>query len=367
MLAEMKALPELADVSSDLREKGPTVRIKVDRVAAGRLGVSMQDVNTALYNAYGQRQISTVYEQTNQYRVVLEAGPQYQTDPGILTQLYVPASNTSKQVPLSSFATVERHLAPLQVSRVQQFPAATISFNLSSGTSLDAAVNAIKATSKRIGLPLTVTGGFQGTVQEFNHSLEGQPWLILAAILVIYIVLGVLYESFIHPFTILTTLPSAGIGALLALQLTGLEFTFVALIGVILLMGIVKKNAIIMIDFALSAEREDGMTPFEAIREASLLRFRPIMMTTFAALFGAVPLAFNSGMGSELRVPLGVTIIGGLLVSQVLTLYTTPVIYLAMDRLKAWFVRKLGGSTAFDALPEEALVSEDAPRGKVEV
>lgn len=371
MLAEMKTLPQLTDVSSDLRENGPTVVINVDRLAAGRLGVSMQDVNTVLYNAFGQRQISTIYEQTNQYRVVLEAEPRYQTDPAVLEQLYVPGSNLTGSathrgmVPLLAFATIERRLAPLQVSRVQQFPAATYSFNLAPGVSLDAGVKAINTAAQRINMPITVQGRFQGTVEEFNHSLEGQPWLILAAIMVIYIVLGVLYESFVHPFTILTTLPSAGIGALLALQLFGFEFTFVALIGVVLLMGIVKKNAIIMIDFALDAERTRGMAPFDAIREACLLRFRPIMMTTFAALFGAIPLAIGSGAGSELRTPLGITIIGGLLLSQLLTLYTTPVIYLAMDRLKARLAQMLGGTTGFEALPRDVMMDEDAPRGKL--
>ncbi len=364
LLAELRAEPKLADVSSDLQEAGAQVLIKVDRVAAGRLGVSMQDVNNALYNAFGQRQISTIYRQANQYRVVLEADPRFQTDPRALEHVFVPGAASvastsggtqrrAAQVPLSTFAVIERTTAPLAIARVQQFPAATISFNLTPGVSLDGAVDAVNAAVKRIGLPPTMLGSFQGAVKEFNTSLAGQPWLILAAVVVIYIVLGVLYESFIHPFTILTTLPSAGIGALLALGYYGFEFTFVALIGVILLMGIVKKNAIIMIDFALDAERRRGMKPFDAIREACLLRFRPIMMTTFAALFGAIPLAIGTGPGSELRVPLGVTIIGGLLLSQLLTLYTTPVIYLAMDRLKRRVVRGLGGSTGFDALPQE--------------
>jgi multidrug efflux pump len=351
MLSELKTIPHLADVSADLMEAGPMVRINVDQVAAGRLGVTKQDVNNALYNAFGQRQISTIFKQANQYRVVLEADPRYQTGPQTLESLYVPG--TRGQVPLKAFATIERTVSPLIYSRVQKFPAATISFNLAPGASLDTAVEAIEAASKRLNMPSSMTGRFQGTVEEFTNSLDGQPWLILAAVIVIYIVLGVLYESFIHPFTILTTLPSAGIGALLALELFGIQFTFVALIGIILLMGIVKKNAIIMIDFALDAERNRGLTPFEAIREACSLRFRPIMMTTFAALFGAVPLAIGTGAGSELRVPLGITIIGGLLLSQLLTLYTTPVIYLAMERLRVWLVGWLGGSTGFDALPRE--------------
>ncbi len=372
MLAALKARPELTDVSTNLQESGPALVIKVDRVAAGRLGVSMQDVNNALYNAFGQRQISTIYGQANQYRVVLEADPIYQSDPASLDRLFVPgssltsssaanaangatidASRRANQIPLSSFATVERTTRPLAVHRLQQFPAATLSFNLTPGFSLDQAVAAIAEATASIGLPGSVVGSFQGAVEEFNSSLQSQPWLILAAIIVIYIVLGVLYESFIHPFTILTSLPSAGIGALLALELYGLEFTFVALIGVILLMGIVKKNAIIMIDFALDAERERGMAPFDAIREACLLRFRPIMMTTFAALFGAIPLALGHGPGAELRLPLGITIIGGLLLSQLLTLYTTPVIYLAMDRLRDRIVRRMGGETGFEALPAD--------------
>jgi multidrug efflux pump len=364
LLAALKARPELTDVSTDLQESGPALLIKVDRVAAGRLGVSMQDVNNALYNAFGQRQISTIFGQANQYRVVLEADPALQTDPAILERLFVPGSGISaiagitalsraNQIPLSSFAAIERTIKPLSIARVQQFPAATISFNLAAQVSLDQAVSAIGQATASIALPSSFTGSFEGAVQEFNASMASQPLLILAAVVVIYIVLGVLYESFIHPFTILTTLPSAGIGALLALQLFGLEFSFVALIGIVLLMGIVKKNAIIMIDFALEAQRERGMAPFDAIREACLLRFRPIMMTTFAALFGAIPLALGHGPGAELRVPLGITIIGGLLLSQLITLYTTPVIYLAMDRLKDRLVGAAGGTTGFEPLPRE--------------
>ncbi len=333
-LAEaLRTSPILRDVISDAQDGGLRARINVDRETAGRLGVSMQAINDALNDAFGQRQISTIYAQSNQYRVVLEALPRYQSDPTALNRVYVPGT-AGAQVPLSSVATIERVTAPLSIQHQEQFPALMLSFNLAPGYALGDAVNAITAAQKAISMPDAITGGYTGDAAEFAKSLEGQPWLILAAIVTIYIVLGVLYESFIHPFTILTTLPSAGIGAVLALLLCGMDLSLVALIGIILLMGIVKKNAIMMIDFALDAERTQGATPRDAIYEASLKRFRPIMMTTLAALFGALPLALESGTGSELRNPLGVSIIGGLLLSQVLTLYTTPVIYLAMDRLK---------------------------------
>jgi len=334
LVDKLRSAPVLREVVSEAQDGGLRAFVKVDRETAGRLAVSMQAVNDALNDAFGQRQISTIYAQANQYRVVLEAMDQYQSDPAALSRVYVP-STTGAQVPLSSVASIERRTAPLVIQHQDQFPAVTISFNLAPGASLSDAVDAIAAAEREIEMPGTVTGVFSGDALEFTRSLATQPWLILAAVITIYIVLGVLYESFVHPFTILTTLPSAGIGALLALMYMGMDFSFVALIGIVLLMGIVKKNAILMIDFALDAERSRGLSPRESIVQASLLRFRPIMMTTLAALFGALPLALEAGTGSELRNPLGVTIVGGLILSQLLTLYTTPVIYLAMERLRA--------------------------------
>ena len=328
----LKQEAALRDVSSEAQEGGLRALLKVDREVAGRLGVSMQAVTDVLNDAFGQRQISTIYEQSNQYRVVLEAMPRYLLDPATLNTLYVGASGGA-QVPISSFAKIERTTAPLAIAHQEQFPAVTLSFNLASGSSLSQAVAIINAAEAEIGMPPAVIGSFFGDASEFSKSLANQPWLLLAATITIYIVLGILYESFIHPLTILSTLPSAGVGALLALMLTGHDLSVVGLIGIILLMGIVKKNAIMMIDFALEAERHRGMSPREAIVEACLLRFRPIMMTTLAALFGALPLALEGGTGSELRNPLGIAIVGGLVLSQLLTLYTTPVIYLALDRL----------------------------------
>lgn len=331
----LKQIPDLADTVLEARDGGLRAQIDVDRVTAGRLGVSMQAINDALNDAFGQRQISTIYAQSNQYRVVLEAMPRFQRDPAILDRLFI-STALGQQVPLSAVASFTQVPAQLTIQRDQQFPAGTISFNLAAGASLSGAVAAIEAASREIGVPTSIIGRFTGDALEFTSALASQPALILAAVIAIYILLGVLYESFIHPFTILTSLPSAGIGALLALQLWGLDLSLVALIGIILLMGIVKKNAIMMIDFAIDAQRERGLHPRDAILEAAVLRFRPIMMTTLAALIGAVPLAIGSGVGAELRVPLGVSIVGGLMLSQLITLYTTPVVYLEMERLKAW-------------------------------
>ena len=334
----LRAEPALREVASEAQEGGLRTFINVDREKAGRLGISMQVVNDTLNDAFAQRQISTIYAQANQYRVILEAMPQYQQDPSSLSKLFVSSTNGA-QVPVSAFTGMQRTIAPLIISHQAQFPAVTISFNLAPDASLSDAVAAIANAERDIGMAAAIVGGYSGDAAEFGRSLAGEPWLILAAAVAIYIVLGVLYESFIHPLTILSTLPSAGVGALLALMLTGQDLSVVALIGIVLLMGIVKKNAIMMIDFALDAERKEGLSPRDSIVKASMLRFRPIMMTTLAALFGALPLALERGTGSELRFPLGVTIIGGLLLSQLLTLYTTPVIYLYMERLRARLTR----------------------------
>jgi multidrug efflux pump len=373
LAAELRGNPTLQDVSSEAQEGGLRAFINVDREKAGRLGISMQVINDTLNDAFGQRQISTIYGQANQYRVILEAAPQYQRDPSALSKIYVPANapsqplstssaqpsqpvstavpgSASAQIPLSAIAEMVRTTAPLAIAHQEQFPSVTLSFNLAPGAALGDAVAIISAAEQTIAMPSSVIGSYSGDTAEFAKSLAGEPWLILAAVVTIYIVLGVLYESFVHPLTILSTLPSAGVGALLALMLVGQDLSVIALIGIVLLMGIVKKNAIMMIDFALEAERRDGMSPRDAIVLASLLRFRPIMMTTLAALFGALPLALESGTGSELRFPLGVTIIGGLLLSQLLTLYTTPVIYLAMERLKV----RLSGTGSATVYPQGA-------------
>jgi multidrug efflux pump len=331
----MSQLPELVDVNTDQQDKGLQTSLLIDRDTAARLGVSTKMIDTTLDDAFGQRQVSTIYAALNQYHVVMEAAPEYWQSAASLDHVYVSTSRGA-QVPLSAFARYAPTNTALGVNHQSQFVASTISFNLPEGTSLGQATRAIEDALARIGVPATIRGSFQGTARAFQDSLNSQPWLILAALLTVYIVLGVLYESYVHPITILSTLPSAGIGALLALMLFKTEFSVIALIGVILLIGIVKKNAIMMIDFALEAERHRNKNSRDAIFEACLLRFRPIMMTTMAALLAAVPLALSTGNGAELRQPLGIAIVGGLIVSQMLTLFTTPVVYLYLDRLSLW-------------------------------
>nr|WP_199064345.1 MdtB/MuxB family multidrug efflux RND transporter permease subunit [Chromobacterium sp. ASV5] len=338
LVKRLRREPALADVASDLQDKGLQAYVNINRDVASRLGVTTAAIDNALYDAFGQRLISTIFTQTNQYRVVLEVDPQHQRDPLSLKSIYVPTSSGAP-VPLDAVASIEERTTSLAINHLGQFPTATISFNLKQGASLGEAVDAIRQAEAELGLPASMETKFQGAAMAFQASLSNTLWLILAAIVTMYIVLGVLYESYVHPITILSTLPSAGIGALLALMVSGSDLSVIAIIGIILLIGIVKKNAIMMIDFALEAEREHGMSPREAIYQACLLRFRPILMTTMAALLGALPLMMGGGMGSELREPLGVTMVGGLMVSQVLTLFTTPVIYLAFDRLARRFGR----------------------------
>ncbi len=402
MVERLKQQPELRDVASDQQVDGLEARLDVDRVAASRYGVTPSSIDQALYDAYGQRQISTIFTQLNQYHVVLEVDPAFRSRPSDLAHLYVRTSTSGSggagvvsggsaaaqafgpssvsaaalnagatstatalsstassgvfgaapasaavfpnqgQVPLAAFSSLETRTSPIAINHQGQFPVVTLSFNLAPGVSLGSAVAAVNRVAQDAGLPRSVQAEFQGTAQAFQSSLANEWILILAALITVYIVLGVLYESYVHPVTILSTLPSAGVGALVALMLTHNDFSVIALIGMVLLIGIVKKNAIMMIDFALEAERQGGMTPVEAIYQACLLRFRPIMMTTAAALLAGVPLALTTGTGSELRRPLGITIVGGLLVSQVLTLYTTPVIYLYFDRL----ARRIAGRSA---------------------
>jgi multidrug efflux pump len=375
MLAALRQRPELADVDSNLAAKGLQLHLTIDRDQASRLGVPVQGIDDTLYDAFGQRQISTIFTELNQYRVVLEVAPQFRTGADLLDKLGVRGSgngavtgtaatlanqiasnvqateeNTSTKatpIPLSAVAHAKTLTAPLVVSHQDQLPAVTISFNLAPGHSLSQALDAIRAVEAQQNLPPQVRSGFIGKAAEFSASLSDTLLLILAAMVVIYIVLGVLYESYIHPITILSTLPPAGVGALLALTLCGFSLSIDGIVGIILLIGIVKKNAIMMIDFAIAAQRDEGMAPHEAIRRACLLRFRPIMMTTMAALLGALPLALGSGIGSELRRPLGVSIVGGLLLSQLVTLYTTPVIYLLFERLAAaWRERRAARPSA---------------------
>jgi multidrug efflux pump len=334
----VKTVPGVVDVSTDREQGGFQLNVAIDRPAAARYGVRVQDMDAALANAYAQRQVSTIYTQRNQYRVILEIDPLYQRDPNDLARIYVPGTGGA-QVPLSNVARFERSIAPLVINHQGQFPAVTISFGLRDGVALEVATAAVQQAVLEMRLPDIIQAEFAGDAKAFAASAGAQPLLILAALIAIYLVLGVLYESLAHPLTIISTLPSAGLGALLALQVSGAELTIIAFIGIILLIGLVKKNGIMLVDFALDAERSRGLPPARAIYEACMERFRPILMTTMASLLGALPLVIASGPGSELRRPLGITIIGGLLVSQILTLYTTPVIYLLLDRLH----RKLGG------------------------
>jgi multidrug efflux pump len=344
LVDKLRQLPQLGDVASDISDQGLSVFVEIDRDQAARFGITPATVDNALYDSYGQRIVSTIFTNSNQYRVILEADPRLQTSLQSLSDIYLPSSVGTTPVPLATLAKFREETAPLQVSHLGQFPAATVSFNLAPGAALGDAVDAIKQAQIDMGLPASVITSFQGAALAFQSSLSNQLFLILAAIVTVYIVLGVLYESFIHPLTILSTLPSAGIGALLALMIAGDDLTIVAIIGIILLIGIVKKNAIMMIDFALDAERNEGKSPRDAIYQACLLRFRPILMTTMAAVLGALPLMLGTGAGSELRHPLGISIVGGLLLSQLLTLFTTPVIYLWFDRLAIRFSGRSGES-----------------------
>ena len=350
LMDELQTLPQLRDVATDQQNQGSQVTLVIDRVTASRLGITPSEIDNTLYDAFGQRQISTLFTQLNQYHVILEALPDFQKNPAMLDNIYV-KSATGGAVPLSTFAHFESGVAPLAINHQGQFPSVTISFNLAPGVALGDATMAIQRVQRELQMPLSVQASFQGTARSFLASLTNVPLLILAAIITVYIILGVLYESYIHPITILSTLPSAGVGAFLALLLCGTEFGVVALIGMILLIGIVAKNAIMMIDFALDAQRNEGKRPADAIFQACLLRFRPIMMTTFAALFGGLPLALGNGVGAELRKPLGIAIVGGLIVSQMLTLYTTPVIYLFFDRLAAKFSRGRSAAPSAAVIP----------------
>jgi multidrug efflux pump len=339
---ELRKRPELSNAASDLEDQGKAVDLIIDRPTASRFGITPATVDNILYDAFGQRIVSTIYTQANQYRVILEVAPKEKKTLEALSKFYLPSSSSSTngQVPLTDIVKIVERTGPLQISHFSQFPSANISFDVSPQSSLGAAVAAIQDVEKEIALPDSFVVAMQGSAAAFSASLNNELSLIIAAVVTMYIVLGVLYESFIHPLTILSTLPSAGVGALLSLRLLGYELDVIAIIGIILLIGIVKKNAIMMIDFALEAERDEGMPPREAIYQACLLRFRPILMTTLAAILGALPLMLGTGTGAELRRPLGVAIVGGLIVSQVLTLFSTPVIYLAFDRLAAGFRRR---------------------------
>jgi multidrug efflux pump len=359
LLQKLKTLHQLTDVNSDAQNKGLSVTLDIDRQTAARLGITTQAIDSVLYDAFGEREIATTYTPLNQYFVVMVVDPAFWQSPAALDNVYVAASGGG-MVPLSAFAHFAPATAPIVVNHSNVFPSVTYSFNLAAGVALGDAVTAINDAERVAGMPTTITGAFSGTAQAFSASLANEPLLIAAAIAAVYVVLGILYESYIHPVTILSTLPSAGVGALLALLITRTDLSIIALIGIILLIGIVKKNAIMMIDFALEVERREHKSPKEAVFQACLLRFRPIMMTTMAALLGGVPLAVGTGMGSELRRPLGIAIVGGLIVSQALTLYTTPVVYIYMDRLNTW-ISKFGLRPADDSPAGKPRPSDAAP------
>jgi len=347
VLERLRQLPMLRDVTTDQQNNAPVATVTVDREKAMSYGISAAMIDGTIYDAIGQRQVAQYFTQVNSYHVVLEVTPRLQQDPQLFSQLYLTSPLTGQQVPLSTFATIDTsHTGYLSIAHQGQFPAVTISFNLAPGASLGEAVDAIHLAQAEMRLPDTVSGNFQGTAQAFGASLRTQPYLILAALVAVYIVLGLLYESYIHPLTILSTLPSAGVGALLILMVGGYDLSVIALIGIILLIGIVKKNGIMMIDFALHAERDRGLSSRDAIFEACLMRFRPIMMTTMCALLGGLPLMLGHGAGSELRRPLGYSMVGGLILSQMLTLFTTPVVYLYLDRAHFWYLRLKAARTA---------------------
>jgi len=351
--AKLRTLPGLADVNSDQQDKGLQASLVIDRNTASRLGITAKQIDATLYDAFGQSQVSTMYSQINQYHVVMNILSDFWQNPDGLKQIYL-TTNQGTQAPLSAFTRYEPSTTPLSINHSGQFPSVTISFNLAPNFPLGTAVDEIADAQREMGLPAAIHGNFSGAAQAYQASLANEPILILAALLAVYIVLGILYESFIHPVTILSTLPSAGVGALLALKLTNTDLSVIALIGILLLIGIVKKNAIMMIDFALETERKDGKSPLEAIYLACVLRFRPITMTTMAALLGGLPLALGLGNGAELRRPLGITIVGGLIFSQMLTLFTTPVVYLYMDRLRHWATRGKHSAPVASGTPEVA-------------
>ena len=343
VLGRIRTLPGLVDVSSDQQNRGLEAHLAIDRDTASRLGITAQMIDNTLYDAFGQSQVAIRYTQLNQYHVIMEVAPDYWQRPETLNDIYVRNQTSGTMVPLSAFTHFERTPTSLAVAHHGQFPAVTISFNLAPGKSLGDAVNEVEEATREMGLPADIRSNFAGTAQAFQASLANEPLLILTALLAVYIVLGILYESYVHPITILSTLPSAGVGAMFALIISHNDLTVIAIIGILLLIGIVKKNGIMMVDFAIEAERREGKTPVDAIYQACLLRFRPIMMTTMAALLGALPLALGRGVGSELRRPLGISIAGGLVFSQLLTLYTTPVMYLFLDRFRLRIKRVWGG------------------------